>query len=116
MRKLLLLAALGCAACDGNGSADGARGRCTAGGQVLGDCEQVATVEDACWKLVDCAVIPVSSDMTRDWGDCVDRIDALDPTSQEAAVACVDAASCDELTVNDSPSNPYEWPDCLQYP
>jgi hypothetical protein len=115
--KWMLLAALAVAAgCDGNGSADGARGPCAAGGQILGVCGAVETPADACWKLVDCAVIPVDSDDTRDWGDCLDRIEALEPTAAETVIGCVAASSCDALFVNDSPQNPYEWPDCLEYP
>ena len=117
MRQLLLAAVL-CAACDTNGAHDGARGKCAAGGQVLGDCGEVSTPDDACWKLVDCGVMPVDAADPNgiDWGRCVDRIEGMDQASQEVAVSCVSAASCDQLTVNQSPDNPYMWPDCLEYP
>jgi hypothetical protein len=116
--RLLLLIAGAAAGCDGNGSHDGARGRCVSGGQILGECDEVATPEDACWKLVECGVVPVDSadDNGLDWGRCVERIERMDAPSQDVALACVGAASCDALTVRDSPNNPYEWPDCLEYP
>lgn len=103
------------ASCDG---IDGTRGPCAAGGQILEDpsCEAVETIEDACWKLVQCAVIPLDSDEggPRDWGSCVDRLEDMRDHNRDLALACVDAASCDQLIVNDSPNNPYEWPDCLE--
>jgi hypothetical protein len=46
----------------------------------------------------------------------VDRIEGMDAASQDVALACVGASSCDALTVRQSPDNPYEWPDCLEYP
>ena len=110
-----MLAAIVLAACDG---ADGARGPCASGGQILGECdEEVETAEDACWKLVQCGVLPLESDDVADWSDCVFRIEEqIAEPSRDGAIACVDASSCDALIVNDSPSNPYEWPDCLELP
>lgn len=115
-----LLVALSLAACDDTGSHDGARGPCAAGGQVLDDrsCFEVETTEDACWKLVECGVIPLDHENPDgvDWGRCVNRLESYDDDAAATAIACVDLASCDQLTVNDSPANPYEWPDCLEYP
>jgi hypothetical protein len=111
-----LAAAVLAAACDGTGSADGARGPCAAGGQILGECGEVETIEDACWKLVECGVMPVEHQdpNARDWQRCVDELSFLEAHRAEAVVACVDASSCDALLVNDSPNNPFEWPDCFE--
>jgi hypothetical protein len=111
-----LAAALVAAACDSTGSADGARGPCAGGGQILGDCGEVETPEDACWKIVECGVFPVDAEGDRlDWGRCVDHIESYDDDNQAVVIACVAASSCDALYVNDAPDNPYEWPDCLEY-
>jgi hypothetical protein len=105
------------AACDGT---DGTRGPCTAGGQILddGSCFDVETVDDACWKLVECGVLPLDhvDEGGIDWGRCVGHLEGMRAHDRELALACVDAASCDQLIVNDSPDNPYEWPDCLELP
>jgi hypothetical protein len=109
------LALIAFAGCDGT---DGTRGPCAAGGQILDDpsCEAVETVEDACWKLVECGVLPLEGGEggPADWGDCVGRFEDMRAHNRELAVLCVDAASCDQLIVNDSPNNPFEWPDCLE--
>jgi hypothetical protein len=115
---LLLLGPLVWGACGEMGNSDGARGRCAAGGQVLGQCDVVETPEDACWKLVDCGVLPLDNGGRNqfDWGGCVDRIESFDSDGQERAIACVGVASCDQLTVQGSPADPYPWPDCLEFP
>jgi hypothetical protein len=117
---LVLGVALLATACDGTDNADGARGSCAAGGQVLGPCDEVETPEDACWKLVDCGVMPVQADpdgqcgYAFDWGKCVGRFDGMDPTSADLAVRCIAASSCDALLVRGSPACPGEAPDCLE--
>lgn len=118
-RRLAAIAALGVlGSCDG---ADGTRGPCAAGGQILGDeqCGEVETSEDACWKLVECGVVPLDhvDEGGLDWGRCVGRLEDMGETNRRLALACVDAASCDELIVRGSPNNPQnEWPDCLELP
>jgi hypothetical protein len=104
-----LLAAVLASACDGS-----TRGPCAAGGQVLGDCpEPVETPEDACWKLVDCGVIPLESMDQADWADCVDRFVVYQDSDQiDSVLACMDAASCDALQTQ----YPGMWPDCMEYP
>ncbi|MCA9678765.1 MAG: hypothetical protein H6709_12375 [Kofleriaceae bacterium] len=121
MRSLTLAAVVAlatplAAACDDMGGASGARGACLTGGQLLGCEDEIVTAEDACWKLVGCGVIPVDNQDPngRDWGRCVGRIGGYDEDAQQIVIACVATASCDLLTVNDSPVNPYEWPDCLE--
>jgi hypothetical protein len=118
-RCLAATAALGfffvLGACDGT---DGTRGPCAAGGQILDDptCHDVETVDDACWKLVECGVIPLESEEggPPDWSNCVGWLEDMREHNRTLAIACVDAASCDQLLVNDSPNNPYERPDCLE--
>ncbi len=108
---------LGAAGCDDTGSVDGTRGPCAAGGQVLGCDDEVATIEDACWKLVQCGEIPVDhvNEGGADWGNCVERLEELDGSMAAVSIACVDAASCDALAVNGPPGDPYDWPDCLEF-
>ena len=118
MRRCLAAAAalalFAFAGCDGT---DGTRGPCAAGGQVLDDpsCQAVETVEDACWKLVECGVLPLDSEDGNDWGDCVDELEFMRAHNRELALVCVDTASCDQLAVRGSPNPGFgEWPDCLE--
>jgi hypothetical protein len=99
---LLTLAACGA----GDDTAAGRRGRCATGG-ALNDCpDTAATAEAACWRLVDCAAIPLSSDDQGtdafDWGKCVDYIQRSTDDAQRLIVECISAASCDAL----KPQNP----------
>ena len=123
--KLGVLAALvwtsaAASACDSVGSADGTRGRCASpAGELLG-CEAgpIETPEDACFRLVDCAAIPIQSAEGQDnldWGDCIDILDGFSPERFDYAVACIAASSCDELRPNGGPATPYERPLCLQH-
>jgi hypothetical protein len=117
--RYLFLAALSLAACDDEIlRSDGTRGPCGSGGQIFGEdtCGEVETREDACWKLVECGVLPLDDpDREVDWAGCVSRLEDLDPDAEEIAVECVGLSSCDALLVNDSPTNAYEWPDCLEF-
>lgn len=127
-RAALCAAVLGgSAGCDDTAHVDGARGPCLGGGQIFetafetaldpDPCREVVSIEDACWKLVDCGVFPLDhqDEGGLDWGRCVDRLEGYDADTAAVAIACIDATSCDGLVVNDSPHNPYEWPDCLEY-
>jgi hypothetical protein len=118
--RYLFLAALSLAACDDAITrSDGTRGACAAGGQVLGeaDCRDVVTMEDACWKLVECGVMPLDDpEDGPDWGRCMQRLEQeLDADASEVALECIALSSCEALIVNDSPVDPFEWPDCLEY-
>jgi len=121
MRWFIL--ALGLAACDGSGFSDGNRSPCASGGQILGCEETIETAEDACWKLVQCGVFPVdrvddgddNPYDDRDFGGCLARIEGRTEETSQIIVECIAASSCDALTVNDSPDNAYEWPDCLEF-
>lgn len=115
MRRTLLCALLVCGACDDGMPTEGTRGPCAAGGQVLDDprCFAVETPEDACWKLVDCGVILLLNDADPnafDWDNCVARIEGMQSNDQRFALACVEAASCDQL--DDGGGDP----DCLEHP
>jgi len=101
---------LACGACTaGDDTASGARARCAEGG-ALNDCpDSERTPQAACWRLVDCGAISVSSgDPTNnfDWGDCVDRIDASITAAQTLIINCIAASSCDALRVQGSPDDP----------
>jgi hypothetical protein len=120
MKRLAFLpAAVALWGCDSTQPVDGTRGVCAEGGQILGECPPVETAEDACWKLVQCGSFPLDNEddpNNADWGTCVQRIERLRELDAAAAIACIDAASCDQLTVRGSPTGPFEWPDCLEYP
>jgi len=120
MKRLALLAvALAASGCDDNEIVDGTRGVCAEGGQILVDCPPVESAEDACWKLVQCGALPLDDERDpgqEDWGSCVARIERMRELDADVAVACVDAASCDQLATRNAPSDPFEWPDCLEYP
>ncbi len=113
---VVLAAAFLAPACDDMGGASGARGSCAYAGEILACDDAVETAEDACWKLVACGVIPVdhAEENGRDWGRCVGRLEGFDEPTRAAAIACVEYASCDALDVRGSPSDVYEWPDCLE--
>jgi hypothetical protein len=94
---LLFLAATALA-CGDDGATPGVRDECAhAGGTLLG-CEPrpVETVQDACWKLVDCTGLPIESDGF-DWGDCVDDISDMPPERESFVLECIDASTCDDL-------------------
>lgn len=110
MTKWLALA-LACAACSaGDDTATGAHSQCGEGGAIDGSgCSgAVTTAQDACWKLVDCGAIPVSSDNNNvfDWGACVDRIETYIDVGQQLVLSCIGASSCDALRVPGSPDQP----------
>ena len=93
LRLLLLLAA--CNAADD--TADGARGLCAEGG-ALNQCpDPPKTAQGACWKLVDCAAIPLDAMNNFDWGDCVNGIERLTDDRQRLVIDCIAASSCDAL-------------------
>jgi len=125
MRLTICALAVLWAGCDGTGFSDGSRSPCASGGQILGCEDEVETAEDACWKLVQCGVLPldrddpetdeIDPDREHDYRGCLDRIYRSDDDVAEISIQCIDASSCDSLVVNDSPDNPYEWPDCLEF-
>jgi hypothetical protein len=105
--KRLSLALLIVAACNaGDDTTDGARGNCAEGG-ALTDCPDAPhTAEGVCWRLVDCAAIPLDSMNNFDWKRCVDGIDSLTADHQALVIDCIAASSCDALKVDGSPDAP----------
>lgn len=102
---LFVLAACGA----GDDTATGSHARCAEGGAINDCSDTVTTAEDACWKLVDCAAIPVESgdkDKRFDWGSCVDTIQTAIDVEQQLIISCIGASSCDALKTAQSPDNP----------
>jgi hypothetical protein len=92
----------------GDDTAQGTRAECAHGGALV-DCDDAdRTPEGACWRLVDCAAIPVSSDNNNrfDWGKCVDRIESSLATNQTLMIDCIAVSSCDQLQIHGSPQDP----------
>lgn len=101
---------LGAPGC-GNGAGDtneGTRAECAAGGALTSCPEADRTAEGACWRLVDCGAISVSSDNDNrfTWAHCVTDIEAQGDDAQRLIIDCVAASSCDQLRVAGSPRNP----------
>jgi len=112
--SLVLASWLAFPACGaGDDTVEGARGPCAFGGQ-LNDCPDAErTSAAACWRLVDCAAIPVSyenpnnpDDRRFDWGNCVDFLDRRTADRRRIMINCIAASACDELKVRGSPDNP----------
>jgi hypothetical protein len=107
MKWLVLLLSL-CACSAGDDTSTGAHAKCSEGGAINSCDTDVVTAQDACWKLVDCGAIPVSSDKdnTFDWGACVDRIETFIDVGEQLAISCIGASTCDALKVPGSPDQP----------
>ena len=106
MKWLVLLSLCACSA--GDDTSTGAHAKCSEGGAINSCDTDVVTAQDACWKLVDCGAIPVSSDKDGrfDWGACVDTIEGTIDVGQQLTIACIGASSCDALKVEGSPDQP----------
>ena len=102
------------AACDGDGAIQGHRGPCaTPTGAFVGcETEPLETAEDACWRLVDCGVIPLERNEenqgTFDWRDCVFTIEELPSQRENFVIQCIGVSSCDDLQLPNSPRTPRE--------
>jgi hypothetical protein len=100
---VLVLAVHACGA--GDDTVDGTNAQCAFGGAIT-DCPDAArTSEAACWRLVDCAAIPLDVEDPNDpnafdWGVCVDELDELTADRQRIVINCIAAATCDELRVD----------------
>jgi hypothetical protein len=103
MKSWLILFALvaGC-------NVEGTRARCAAGGALTSCPDYPRTAEAACWKLVDCAVIPLDRTPPNqfDWAICVDGIQSQTADVESLIVSCIAASSCDALKVQGSPDDP----------
>ncbi len=105
MRRLSFLLLL--AACNaGDDTTDGARANCAQGGVLTSCPESPHTSEGACWRLVDCAAIPLDAKNDFDWKRCVDDIDSRTADRQALMIDCIVASSCDALKVDGSPDHP----------
>lgn len=122
----LALASLTLAACGDDASTPGVRGACgyAEGGGLECDDEPIASASDACWKMVDCGVIPVANpnddeNCCLDWAHCVEEIEGLDDTNQGLVLSCVETSSCDALKTDRSPEGPGRFenglPLCFQH-
>ena len=104
--SLVLIALVACGA--GDDTTDGTRGQCAEGGALNACPEAERTAEGACWRLVDCAAIPLHSDDMNvfDWDNCVDDLQQLTSDRERLVVDCIAASSCDSLKVDGSPRTP----------
>jgi len=114
------------AACGDGESLQGTREPCsTASGTLLGCSDDpIQSAEDACWRLVECGVIPLDFDdevneYVLDWANCVRLIERMSEVRYEYTLQCVEASSCDDLKVAEFPVDPGSGdralPLCLQY-
>ena len=130
-RCLALLAAtatlgLGLGGCEDDVPLQGARTPCShAGGSGL-ECvsEPIETAEDACWRLVDCGVIPLDEpdpdrNWVLDWERCLRTVAGMGEFQQTLVLRCVESSTCDQLKADSSPNAPSggeeALPICLQY-
>jgi hypothetical protein len=127
MRHRLLLACVSVAllspACDlDEESIQGPRSACgQSEGNLLG-CESpdIETPEDACWRLVECGVIPLDhpENYVFDWSQCVRTVETMPQFRLDLTLACIQGSSCDQLKTDNSPENPSrggdELPLCIQ--
>ena len=119
----LLVALIVQGGCGDGESLQGTREPCaTASGTLLGcDDLPIESPEDACWRLVECGVIPLEheGDNVLDWTACVRFIERLTGARYDYTLQCIEASTCDDLTVGNSPVNPGtsdpQLPLCLQY-
>lgn len=101
--SLLVLALAACGA--GDDTADGTRALCAEGGSI-NECGDVAhDPEAACWRMVDCGAIPLhqAEEFRFDWDNCVGRIEGMATTQQNLVMACIAAATCDQLKDDNNP-------------
>ena len=91
-------------ACDDEGGAQGQRGPCASSAGSFAGCadEPIETIEDACWRLVECGVIPLEQhdpdrQWVTDWDECVRDLYRLTPEREQFVLSCIEAATCDDL-------------------
>ncbi len=106
MKWWLLVTLIACKA--GDDTSEGSHAECARGGTLTMCPESERTSEGACWRLVDCAAIPLTStnQNTFDWGKCVDDLDGLTADRERLVIDCVAASTCDQLQVQGSPDQP----------
>jgi hypothetical protein len=96
--------------------------RCAEAGGSLTECGPAALsgAEDACWRLAQCGAIPVANPEADpsccfDWAACVARVGALPDEQFESALACIEAATCDELRGRAAAGRAADLPTCLDH-
>lgn len=98
LASIVLAALIACSASDDVYL--GSRANCEFGG-TLTDCENAGrTVQDACWRLVDCGAIVLhheTNDNVFDWDRCVDELETTTEDRRRVVVACIASSTCDEL-------------------
>ena len=106
---ILAMALVPLVACSFDEATPGVRGQCGAtNGEPLCPADDLETGEDACWKLVECNVIPVASPEGQVFFDepaCERFFERLSAHRFHIALACVAASTCNQLRV----------PICLEY-
>jgi len=106
----IAIAGFGLAAACGAGddTTEGTRAECAQGG-TLTDCPDAErSAVGACWRLVDCGAISISSDNANrfTWPRCVDVLEGQTSDRQRLVINCIAASTCDELRVQGSPRTP----------
>lgn len=104
MRCWTSLLVLALAACAGDDTRDGTRALCGEGG-AINECGDVAhDPQAACWRMVDCGAMPLHRDDNGfDWNRCVARIEGMATPQQRLTMACIAAATCDQLKDDNRP-------------
>ena len=121
MKRALVAVIVWLAACDTDGPVPGVREPCAVGAGPLQECAAapIETPEDACWRLVACGALAVNRpDEAEDCGfcdfrSCVALVEAMGEDQMELALACVEAAPCDQLKTEGAPENP-DPPRCFE--
>ena len=78
--------------------------------------DEVRTIADACWKMVECGVLFVSDvvDSELDYPGCVARLSTYFPERLAYALHCIDAATCAGLATSTQNGYPFDGT-CFQY-
>ena len=86
--------------CGDDGPTPGVRGPCgyAEGGGLDCEDEPIESAIDACWKMVNCGVIPVANpnddeNCCLDWAHCVEEIESLDDYNQGLVLSCIETSS-----------------------
>lgn len=112
--------AISASACGTDEQTPGFRGPCAEPGGPFGECPltSVTSADEACWRLVECGVIPVANpeeqpDCCFDWARCVDFVEELPEAQFELTLACVESNTCEALRARGSPDRTQDLPPCL---
>jgi len=118
----LAVALTSLAACDDEAGVQGQRGPCASSAGAFAGCvdDPIETPEDACWRLVECGVIPLEQNdpdrqWVTDWAECVRDLVRLPPEREQFVMAGIEAASCDDLLLDGSPTRPGGEPLCFDF-